>query len=156
MEGLIISLVQTDDDLLDIVPLKQDDDNQALKRMRLESQTEDQTLEKILRLKFKGYDFWIARLNGEAIGYATGELQTNGSYRSEGIYVKPEQRRKGYGTEIKRTQIVFAKELGCTELVSNVSGDNVASLRVQEKCGISAVPNERTGGYFLSLKLSDA
>jgi [ribosomal protein S5]-alanine N-acetyltransferase len=50
-------------------------------------------------------------------------------------YIAKEQCRKGYATEACKTMIKLAIEVGITKLVAPVHPDNLASIRVLEKCG---------------------
>lgn len=61
---------------------------------------------------------WLAKYGGH-IGYA----------------VVPEQRRKGYATEILRQALVVAHSIGIDDVLVTCDDTNVASARVIEKCG---------------------
>ena len=52
-----------------------------------------------------------------------------------GYYVRPEERRKGYGTEILRLTLEKAKELGLERVLVTCDEDNVASVKIIEKNG---------------------
>ena len=121
-QDLLVKLIENDDDLLDIVPLKQADDNECTGS----SISEDSALEKIMRIKEDGSDFWIARYGQIPVGYAIGIVRKE-SYRSEGIYVTPGYRRREIGLALKQAQIEFTRNLGCNEIFSNVADVNEAS-----------------------------
>ena len=52
-----------------------------------------------------------------------------------GYYIAKEQWGKGYATEACKKMIELAVEVGITKLVAPVHPDNLASIRVLEKCG---------------------
>lgn len=52
-----------------------------------------------------------------------------------GYYITKEQSHKGYTTEAVKKMIEFAGEIGVTKLVAKVKPENLASIRVLEKCG---------------------
>ena len=82
-------------------------------------------------------------------------------------YIVKEQWRKGYATEACKKMIELAIEVGITKLVAPVHPDNLASIRVLEKCGFQedamvcemlVLPNlrkENLVGFGRSLSLSD-
>ncbi len=142
VQDLTVRLVENDEDLLDIIPLKQADDEIYLKR----PVTEDEALEKLISLRNHLYDLWIARLKSQVIGYASGivqgigfpkeeRLESKEIYRGEGIYVAPEFRNQGIGSALKKAQIELAKALGCDEIMATISPENLSSIRMQEKTG---------------------
>jgi len=145
---LAVTLVEGEDELLEIVPLKQADDSEATKS-QIPSEL---ALEKVIRLHEKGHNFWLARLNGQPIGYAVG-IGHGDWYQSMGIYVTPDHRGQGIGSELKRAQIDFTRDNGFEGFLSNVDGTNKASKRVLEKSGFRLVPN--AGGYSGILKLRE-
>ena len=145
-QDLLVKLIENDNDLLDIVSLKQADDNECTG----ESISEDLALNKIIRIKDDGSDFWIAKYEQIPVGYAIGVILGK-SYRSEGIYVSPDYRNKEIGLALKNAQIDFARDLGCNEIFSTVAIDNKASIRVQEKAGFRFEP--RGALYIVKLSL---
>lgn len=52
-----------------------------------------------------------------------------------GYSVAPEERRKGYATEILRQVILKAKEFGIASLMLTCDAENIASERTIQKCG---------------------
>lgn len=82
-------------------------------------------------------------------------------------YIVKDQWRKGYATEACKKMIELAIEVGITKLVAPVHPDNLASIRVLEKCGFQedamvcemlVLPNlrkENLVGFGRSLSLSD-
>ena len=148
-QDISITLVKNDDDLLAIALLKRADDSECTGNKI----SEDLALEKIMRIRDGGSDFWIARDGQNPVGYALGILEGESyeSYRSQGIYVVSDYRGRGIGTALKQAQIAFARDLGCDEIWSNIADANKASKRVQEKTGFSFEPN--AGGYIVRLPL---
>lgn len=98
----------------------------------------------------------IARLSGREIGFWDGEI--NGCeapmdfdiedpfFYSGYIFVLRDFRGRGFGEDIKRNQIQFAKSIGCKSLYCEVDMGREASLGIQEKLGARI----RSGGgnYF--------
>ena len=143
---LLVRLIENDNGLLDIVPLKQADDSECIGSPI----SEELALEKIIKIKNDGSDFWIANYGQIIVGYAIGIVKGE-SYRSEGIYVSPDYRGREIGLALKQSQIELARKLGCDEIFSNVANINEASKRVQEKAGFKF---ESSGtGYIVRLSL---
>jgi len=128
--------LQNDDDLFDLVSLKQADDSEFMGIPI----PEEEALGKILGLRNYGSDLWIVRQGLQAVGYAVGKLDRESNYRSTGIYVTPEYRNQGIGSALKQAQIGFARELGCKEIWSNIVQPNEASNKVHEKMGFTFKP----------------
>ena len=86
-----------------------------------------------------------------------------------GYFIAKEERGSGYATEVCKKIIELAVEVGITKLVAPVHPDNLASIRVLEKCGFQedamacemlALPNlgkenARLVRFGRSLSLSD-
>lgn len=51
----------------------------------------------------------------------------------EGIFIKKEYRRKGYGRELLAACEQWAKQQGCTEFASDCDADNVSSYKFHMK-----------------------
>lgn len=92
--------------------------------------------------------YLIARTaSGLAAGFA--ELSLRHDYVSgcdtspvaflEGIYVVPEQRRRGVAREIVATAEQWARSRGCTEFGSDALLDNLASHRMHAALGFAEV-----------------
>lgn len=131
-----VNLAETDDDFLDVILLKHEDDSTAGF-----VSSEDATFEHVLSLREYGYNFWIARQGNKAIGYAVGNAENSDIYRSEGIYVAPDFRRQGVGFNLKKAQINFARENEFTELLADLTETNVAGKHIHEKLGFEIKPN---------------
>ncbi|HON10797.1 MAG TPA: GNAT family N-acetyltransferase, partial [Chitinispirillaceae bacterium] len=52
-----------------------------------------------------------------------------------GFSVRPCERKKGYGTEILRMGLLYAKSLGIKKVMLGCFSDNLPSARTIEKCG---------------------
>lgn len=142
IDDVSVNLIDNDDDLLDIVPLKQADDSEFIgKRI-----TEESALEKIIRIKEWGSDFWIARKETKAIGYAIGINQFP-HYESQALYVAPRYRGNEIALKLKHAQITYAKSLACTDITAEIAGKNTASQRVQQKAGFTF--EKRGTGYHV-------
>lgn len=145
-QGLLVRLIENEDDLSDIVPLKQADDSECVGSLI----SKESALDKIMNIRDDGSDFWIAKYRQMPVGYAIG-IARGESYKSEGIYVSPDYRGWKIGLALKQAQIEFAKTLGCDEIFSNVADANEASKRIQEKAGFRF---ESSGaGYIVRLSL---
>jgi [ribosomal protein S5]-alanine N-acetyltransferase len=97
----------------------------------------------------RGYSRWMIfdRATGEAIGDA-GILYLPATGENELGYrlVKPWW-GKGLATEVAEAWMQYAfNELGMTELIAFSHPDNVASVRVMEKCGFEFLRNETIAG----------
>lgn len=147
-QDLSIRLVENDDDLLAIALLKQADDSEFTGTQI----SEEAALEKIIRIKDDGSDFWIAVYEQKPVGYAIGIVRGE-SYRSNGIYVAPNYRLRGIGSALKQAQIEFGRNLGCDKIWSNVADANKASIRLQERMGFKLT--QIGAGYFVNLSLRD-
>jgi aminoglycoside 6'-N-acetyltransferase I len=81
--------------------------------------------------------------SGEAIGLAEASLRTdyvNGTSSSpvaflEGLYVAPEQRRKGVARSLVQTVLEWAAGCGCSELASDALISNETSHSVHRALG---------------------
>ena len=80
--------------------------------------------------------FYIAFVDGKAVGFAQCQLRNDyveGTSSSpvgylEGIFIKPQCRRKGIGRELIRCCEKWAAEAGCTEFASDCETDNKESF----------------------------
>lgn len=52
-----------------------------------------------------------------------------------GYYIRPSERRRGYGTVILRLTLTKAEELGLKRVLVTCDDGNIASVRIIEKCG---------------------
>jgi ribosomal protein S18 acetylase RimI-like enzyme len=146
MEQLTISRAVSDGDLLEIVPLKALDDAECTKQ----ETSDESALEKILNLS-ESVDFWIAKTNNTAVGYAVGRERNRASYRSEGVYVLPLYRDREIGRALKWAQIKHAKEMGFQNIVTNVARSNKVAIQLLISSGHDLIKNR--GGYIAKLLL---
>ena len=146
LANLTVALASDDDGLLGIVPLKQADDSEVIGHPI----SDESALDKLVRIREDGYDFWIARLNGEAVGYAMGGGKGD-NYTSEWVYVTSAHRRHGVGSALVGAQIEFARKQGLTEILSDVPSANEGGRGMTEKLGFRLEPYE--SGYYARLSL---
>ena len=57
----------------------------------------------------------------------------------EGIYVTPDYRNAGIGKQLIRAGEVWIKEMGCTQLASDTSIDNISSIEFHKQLGFKEV-----------------
>lgn len=91
--------------------------------------------------------FGIARLENLPVGYWNGIFSKELFY-SAYIFVAENYREKGFGYELKKHQLEFAKSLGCNFAASVVDIHNSRSLAIQEKCGGEIEEMSNTIGCF--------
>lgn len=77
-------------------------------------------------------------LDGEVIGYAN-EVERDGDKIELGYMIHPKHHNKGYGTEMLKVMIdeMFAR--GFTEVLAGAFEENVASMRIMEKSGMTRI-----------------
>jgi len=143
-----VTLIETEKELLEIVPLKQADDSEAIGKPI----SAGNGLDKIMRLNGPSYNFWIVRVNGAPVGYAVGKRDGE-RYKGEGVYVTPEQRGIGIGPLALQRQVDYAKAHGFIEFWSVVSGENRHSIKMLQKLGFKFEPSGQ--GYEVRLKLQE-
>ena len=88
-------------------------------------------------------DMLLAMENGQPIGFAQCSLRhdyVEGTSSSpvgylEGIFVREEYRRRGYGTELLRACEAWAANRGCREFASDCELDNADSFRFHMAAG---------------------
>jgi len=84
------------------------------------------------------------------IGFAVG-IEKGDEYFSDGLYVLPEFRSRGIGTQLKKAQIELARKRGCKSIKTYIERDNISSIRVQEKTGFTIY---RWGGDYCCAALT--
>lgn len=96
------------------------------------------------------YKSFVIRENGSLCGYVLiHQYKTREAYGDTAemtIYLKDESRGKGIGPAAIRYIEAFAKEKGIHVLISSISGDNTASIRLFEKCGYEKCAHFREVG----------
>ena len=75
-----------------------------------------------------------------------------------GYWIRPSERRKGYGTRILALTLERAREMGLSRVLVTCSPDNIGSARIIEKNGgikvtdgVSAETGEVTSRYWIDL-----
>lgn len=81
-----------------------------------------------------GRYFGVARLDDLPVGYWNGILSKE-VFNSRYIFVAENYQNRGFGRELKKHQLKFAKSLGCSFAMSVVNNSNLKSWAIQEKCG---------------------
>lgn len=69
----------------------------------------------------------------------------------EGVFVRPEYRRRGVGTRIMQQAVSVARDAGCLHLRCNVKWDNPGAIALYRKCGfaLTDITDEGVGEYFV-------
>lgn len=69
----------------------------------------------------------------------------------EGVFVRPEYRRRGVGTRAMQEAIAVARDAGCLHMRCNVKWDNPAAIALYRKCGfaLTDITDEEGGEYFV-------
>lgn len=117
-------------------------DEETAKYLPAKAGSKEEELEKLISYvsqvySFFGYGYWgvFSKETGELIGRAGFK---EGEYPLEAGYViKRSHWRQGYATEVLSELVHYAEEeLGTSEIYANIDEQNIASLRVAEKCGV--------------------
>ena len=90
---------------------------------------------------------FIYKLGDKYIGFLTCSIKTeyvagcksNNVGYLEGIYILPKYRKKGFAKELIKHFEDWAKSMGSTELASDLTIDNNASLQFHNKMGFEIV-----------------
>ena len=73
-----------------------------------------------------------------------------------GYSVRPSERKKGYGTEILKMGMEYAKSLNIEKLMITCFSDNIASIKTIEKCGgILSETKPYTDGQLINIPNSE-
>ncbi len=80
-------------------------------------------------------------LGDRFIGFLN-EIKDHANVIELGYVIHPEFHGKGYATEALRAVIVYLFALGYREIVAGAFENNIASIRVMQKCGM--VPTDQT------------
>jgi phosphinothricin acetyltransferase len=104
------------------------------------------------RIRAEGYPLLVAEVDGEVIGWAgLASYSDRPCYSGIGecsVYVAPEARGKGAGTELAEALAVDAERQGFHKMLGKVFTKNVASIRLCERCGFSSVGVHRRHGQL--------
>ena len=83
--------------------------------------------------------FLVAEVQGRIVGRTSIRHTLNDWLRARGGHigygVVPSARRRGYATEILRQSLVIARSYGVRDALLTADDDNIASIRVIERCG---------------------
>ena len=77
-------------------------------------------------------------LNDEVIGYAN-EVERDGNTIELGYMIHPNHHNRGYGTEILKAMIDEMFVRGFTEVLAGAFEENLASMRIMEKSGMTRI-----------------
>jgi ribosomal protein S18 acetylase RimI-like enzyme len=89
-----------------------------------------------------------ARIIGFAYGYLLPKPDGNRTFYLHAVDVMAEAQGNGYGTELVKYIIGFARELGCAKMFLIVEGDNSAAIHCYEKAGGVRVENAHYVYHF--------
>jgi len=69
----------------------------------------------------------------------------------EGVFVRPEYRRRGVGTRTMQKAISVARDAGCLHMRCNVQWDSAAGIALYRKCGfaLAEISDQEGGEYFV-------
>ncbi len=96
------------------------------------------------------HDAWTVREkeSGRAIGFAGVDREDAETAREQGVCLAPEYRRRGYGTEVLRALMDYAKTaLGAKRFICRARVDNTASRSLIEKEGFRYLGEENVEDY---------
>jgi len=93
----------------------------------------------------------VAEDAGTVLGYASyGPFRPWPAYLytvENAIYIAPQSRGKGIGTQLLAPLLQIAKERGLRTMIAGITADNTASLRLHEKLGYSQAGVIREAGW---------
>jgi L-amino acid N-acyltransferase YncA len=104
------------------------------------------------RIASERFPFLVAETGDGVIGWAgLAPYSDRPCYAGIGecsIYVAVEARGKGVGTALTEALATEAKDTGFHKLIGKLFTDNVASIRLVERCGFSPVGTHRRHGQL--------
>ncbi|HEX7058721.1 MAG TPA: arsinothricin resistance N-acetyltransferase ArsN1 family A [Solirubrobacterales bacterium] len=104
------------------------------------------------RIASERFPFLVAREDEEVVGWAgLGRYSDRPCYAGIGecsIYVAVEQRGRGIGTALTEALATEAARRGFHKLIGKLFTDNIASIRLVERCGFSPVGTHRRHGQL--------
>lgn len=93
----------------------------------------------------------VAEDSGTVLGYASyGPFRPWPAYLytvENAIYIAPQSRGKGIGTQLLSPLLQIAKERGLRTMIAGITADNAASLRLHEKLGYAQAGVIREAGW---------
>lgn len=104
------------------------------------------------------YPWIILEKEGKPVGYAyLGSFIERAAYHwtcALAIYLDPQERGKGYGSELMAAVIDIAENAGFAVMVSNITAGNTASKKLHEKYGFEEKGTFEDVGYKFGRWLS--
>lgn len=85
-------------------------------------------------------------LNNKIIGFIN-DVNINDKEIELGYVIHPSQKNKGYATEVLQKAIQIVSELGYSAVKAGAFEENLASMRVMEKCKMTRIEQEDTIEY---------
>lgn len=116
------------------------------------SPTHTEMQERVQAILDLGMPYLIAEQRGHVVGYSyVGSFRTRAAYRYYGehaIYLDPEARGHGLGTQLMGALIQAAEKTGIRQLLAVIGGrDNHPSIKLHEKFDFSPVGILTDSGY---------
>ena len=99
-----------------------------------------------------GYPYFVAALEGEAVGYAyAGAYRARPAYRftvENSVYLKPAIHRRGVGLQLMQRLIAECEARGFRQMIA-VIGDsaNAGSIGVHARCGFQMIGTHPNVGF---------
>lgn len=87
------------------------------------------------------FTFYIARLDGQAVGCGGLRYLEPGIGEVKRMFVRPEVRGKGVARRILSQLEARAKELGCTQVLLETSVKHTEAMALYRACGFEVIPN---------------
>lgn len=104
------------------------------------------------RIGAERYPFLVAEADDRVVGWASlASYSPRPCYAGIGeasVYVAPEARGRGVGTALAEALAGEAERGGFHKLLGKLFTDNVASIRLVERCGFSSVGTHRRHGQL--------
>ena len=103
------------------------------------------------------YPVTVAEENGEIIGWGSlSKFRDRAAYEptvEASVYIRHDRHRRGIGRRILVDLIERARQIGFHSLIGGASGDQHASIALQETLGFQHVGNFREVGYKFGQRL---
>ena len=104
------------------------------------------------RIRDAHFPLLVARLSDDVVGWASlASYSSRPCYAGIAecsVYVDTEARGRGTGTALTEALASAAEETGFYKLIGKLFTDNVASIRLVEKCGFTSVGLHRRHGQL--------
>lgn len=125
-----ITKIEQEHQLENLVCLRQEDDLELLN----ETGTPKETLEGLNWLFQLKYEFWLATINENPVGYIMGRAQDD-EYTHQGVFVNQTFRRKGIAIQLTQSLIDYVSQTRYEKIKTIVSVNNISSIGVLQKTG---------------------